>query len=483
MASLSDFRNEIGSLRAGRQTADLRPPRYRPVLCGLALLATDTAAIIGLGGLSVRLLPTATDAESIHYLSGPINVALLVPCVVLVLYLAVRGRYHARLPFWTDQRVATCAGLFAAAAILLGSLLLGHVAAFGPAIAVLAAFPLAGGLANWGGRRLTARSGIWAMPALLAGDGPCAAEAEAAMTAGTTPDYRIVGRVGTQMALDTNTPGSLSALLRRVRARRLLIALDGEEAQRQLVAQALRDGVSFLVVLPSYALPPFGCEVTRPLASDATVLAPLAPPGRRVARLAKAALDVMAAASLLVLMGPLLLLIAALNRCDGGPALFAHRRIGAGGRPFNCLKFRTMVVDSDRVLERALTRDPELAAEWAATRKLRNDPRVTRLGRFLRRTSLDELPQLINVLKLDMSLVGPRPIVAAELPLYGDDIAHYYATRPGLTGLWQVSGRSNTSYQRRVQLDVWYVSNWTLWSDIVLLLKTIPAVLAGDGAH
>ena len=157
--------------------------------------------------------------------------------------------------------------------------------------------------------------------------------------------------------------------------------------------------------------------------------------------------------------------------------------MGAGGRPFYCLKFRTMVVDADRVLDEALARDPALAAEWAASRKLVDDPRVTRIGRFLRKTSLDELPQLINVLRLEMSLVGPRPIVESEVPLYGEAIAQYHATRPGITGLWQVSGRSNTSYARRVQLDVWYVNNWTVWNDIAVLLKTIPAVLGRRGAR
>jgi lipopolysaccharide/colanic/teichoic acid biosynthesis glycosyltransferase len=141
-----------------------------------------------------------------------------------------------------------------------------------------------------------------------------------------------------------------------------------------------------------------------------------------------------------------------------------------------------MVVDSERVFQDILARDAALAAEWSETRKLAEDPRVTRVGRFLRRTSLDELPQLINVLCLEMSLVGPRPIVESEVPLYGEHIAHYYATRPGITGLWQVSGRSNTSYARRVQLDVWYVNNWSVWNDVAVLLKTIPAVLGRRGA-
>ncbi len=167
---------------------------------------------------------------------------------------------------------------------------------------------------------------------------------------------------------------------------------------------------------------------------------------------------------------------------DGGPALYAHRRIGAGGREFMCLKFRSMITDGDAVLRRLLETDPKAAAEWSETRKLRRDPRITWIGRILRTTSLDELPQLLNVLRLEMSLVGPRPIVRGEIERYADEIAFYYETRPGITGLWQVSGRSDTSYVQRVHLDTWYVKNWTLWHDLAILAKTIPAVLKRQGA-
>jgi undecaprenyl-phosphate galactose phosphotransferase len=141
-----------------------------------------------------------------------------------------------------------------------------------------------------------------------------------------------------------------------------------------------------------------------------------------------------------------------------------------------------MVVDSGAVLNRLLQEDPAAAEEWARTHKLRHDPRVTWIGRLLRKTSLDELPQLLNVLRLDMSLVGPRPIVSLEIPKYGEDIAYYYETRPGITGLWQVSGRSDTTYGQRVRLDTWYVKNWTLWKDLEILCRTIPAVISGRGA-
>ncbi len=197
----------------------------------------------------------------------------------------------------------------------------------------------------------------------------------------------------------------------------------------------------------------------------------------------KTAFDILVAALLLAIVSIPLLIIVLIIRLDGGPALYAHKRIGAGGRPFNCLKFRTMVPDSERVLAEVLARDSAMAAQWAATRKLTDDPRVTRVGRFLRNSSLDELPQLINVLRLEMSLVGPRPIVESEIPLYGEGFTQYCAVRPGMTGLWQVSGRSDISYERRVQLDTWYVDNWSFWHDMIVLLRTIPAVLGGEGAR
>ena len=204
---------------------------------------------------------------------------------------------------------------------------------------------------------------------------------------------------------------------------------------------------------------------------------------RPVSRVTKAMFDVTISAALLLLLSPLMLAIALLIRCDGGPMIFFHERIGAGGRRFRCLKFRTMVPDSAARLQNAIASEPALAAEWVATRKLRNDPRVTPVGRCLRRTSLDELPQLINVLRLDMSLVGPRPIIDEEVPLYGQDIQFYYETRPGLTGLWQVSGRSETSFAERVRLDTRYVRRWTMWRDLAILAKTVQVVLSRKGAH
>ena len=200
--------------------------------------------------------------------------------------------------------------------------------------------------------------------------------------------------------------------------------------------------------------------------------------------IAKRALDIIGAGVGLVLLAPFFLIVALMVRADGGPAFFAHQRVGRGGKLFGCLKFRSMVIDSQARLEALLASDPAARAEWEATRKLKNDPRITPIGRFLRSTSLDELPQLINVLRGEMSLVGPRPVQEAEIDrYYGASAAHYMAVRPGITGLWQVSGRSETSYESRVALDVAYVSRPSLLADLSILLRTPVAVVSRRGAH
>ncbi|WP_270935920.1 sugar transferase [Falsiroseomonas oryzae] len=199
---------------------------------------------------------------------------------------------------------------------------------------------------------------------------------------------------------------------------------------------------------------------------------------------AKRSIDILGAGALLLAALPVFLVIAALVRMDGGKVFYAHERVGRGGRLFGCLKFRSMVADADRRLAALLDRDPAARAEWESTRKLKNDPRVTWVGRFLRATSLDELPQLINVLKGEMSLVGPRPVQAAELAaFYGPAAQHYLSVRPGITGPWQVSGRNDTSYAQRVALDVAYVTQPSLIKDIAILLRTPIAVLARRGAY
>jgi exopolysaccharide production protein ExoY len=195
-------------------------------------------------------------------------------------------------------------------------------------------------------------------------------------------------------------------------------------------------------------------------------------------------LDVLISAIVLVFVAPLMLGVAiGVKLQDGGPILFGHQRIGFGGRSFRCWKFRSMVVDAESRLLALLAKDPAAKAEWDADHKLRKDPRVTAFGRFLRVSSLDELPQLLNVLAGEMSLVGPRPIVTAEVARYGRWFKAYTSVRPGITGLWQISGRNDVSYRERVAMDVLFARKRSVGQYLRILIGTIPAVLGRSGSY
>ncbi|MDG2941705.1 undecaprenyl-phosphate galactose phosphotransferase WbaP [Bisgaard Taxon 10/6] len=204
---------------------------------------------------------------------------------------------------------------------------------------------------------------------------------------------------------------------------------------------------------------------------------------KRSSRFMKRTMDILGSLIIITLLSPVLLYLYFSVKKDGGNAIYGHPRIGRNGRTFKCLKFRSMVVNSKEVLEELLAKDPEARAEWEKDFKLKNDPRITKIGAFIRKTSLDELPQLFNVLKGEMSLVGPRPIVKEELERYQEDVDYYLMAKPGMTGLWQVSGRNDVDYDTRVYFDSWYVKNWSLWNDIAILFKTVNVVLNRDGAY
>lgn len=197
----------------------------------------------------------------------------------------------------------------------------------------------------------------------------------------------------------------------------------------------------------------------------------------------KSSMDKAGALSLLIVLSPLFVFLIYQIKRDGGPAFYGQIRVGQNGHMFKCWKFRSMVVNADKILQDLLKNDPEARAEWDRDFKLKNDPRITRIGHFIRKTSIDELPQLFNVLKGEMSLVGPRPVTKAEKRFYGEDFEKYKSVRPGMTGLWQVSGRNDVTYKRRVLLDVWYVDHWSILADIRIMFQTIRVVLYRSGSY
>lgn len=252
---------------------------------------------------------------------------------------------------------------------------------------------------------------------------------------------------------------------------------DSDELRAQFVAEpAVRDQAASLAPVPATRTVPIQWD-TSPSRGQAAA--------QPVGGLAKRMLDILLVIASAPLLLPLLLGLAImLKLTDPGPLLYGHRRIGFAGRPFSCWKFRTMVVDGDAVVQAYLQAHPAAAEAWRTHRKLDNDPRVTRIGAVLRKFSLDEFPQLLNVLRGEMSLVGPRPVVQAELDEhYGPAAPAYLSTRPGLTGLWQISGRSDTTYAERIRLDCDYVRRWSLGRDLRIILLTIPAMALSRGAR
>ncbi|MEM6906394.1 MAG: sugar transferase, partial [Pseudomonadota bacterium] len=264
-----------------------------------------------------------------------------------------------------------------------------------------------------------------------------------------------------------------------------------EMARSQTVIEMLNAAaLPYSVVLPFDGLARDGLNLQKVVGADMVMAEMERGSPKTLGRGLKRLFDFAAAGVITVMLAPLLVAVAALLSLERGPVLFSQLRVGRKGRLFRCYKFRTMRPDAEAVLQQLLTEDPAARAEWTTYQKLRNDPRITPIGNFLRKTSLDELPQLLNVLKGDMSLVGPRPIVAPDVPGYPSDlayfesseIAYYMRCTPGITGLWQVSGRNATTHDERIRLDRWYARNWSFWLDIVILFKTVRVVLMGRGS-
>jgi UDP-galactose-lipid carrier transferase len=256
------------------------------------------------------------------------------------------------------------------------------------------------------------------------------------------------------------------------------------ELRDQLIRQLSQHQVRRVSVIPAMrGVPLFGLQTTQFFSHEVLMIHVRNQLAKPLLRAFKRVFDLVGSATLLVLLSPLFTYVAYKVSRDGGSAFFGHERVGQNGQKFKCYKFRSMVVNAQEVLQDLLARDEQARAEWAKDFKLKNDPRINPIGHFLRRTSLDELPQLWNVLMGEMSLVGPRPVVQAELERYGDDVVYYLMAKPGMTGLWQVSGRNDVDYDTRVYFDAWYVKNWSLWTDIAILFKTISVVFNKNGAY
>lgn len=429
---------------------------------------------------------------------SPKTVDLII--VIAVAFVAARylaGDYSRRQLFWDGARATTTALLISG--IIYSAAVIGlQPAAAVPALAVWTALLFLVPGARQGVRLLLSAIGLWNLPTAIIG------------TSKTAQD--VCGALGKQLSLglevrwlvpekgETKLPPALGRLriisaapdeivgaLVNAGCRQVVWVPDDrlQLEQNDLIDQLIGADVRVAIVPPLRRLPLFGLSTSSFFGKDLLLLQVRNNLARLPQRILKRSLDLGGSLILLLLLSPLFLVLAALIKLeDRGPIFFWQRRIGRRGQDFRCWKFRTMVVNAEEILLRWEKEDPALLTRYRESNfKLHADPRTTRIGRLMRRKSLDELPQLFNTLIGQMSLVGPRPLLRRELPEYGPGISLYERVRPGISGLWQISGRSHTTFAERVSYDEWYIKNWTVWYDVVILLQTLWVLLTAGDAY
>ena len=480
------------------------PQMLRKFVVIIALTALDifSMAVVMAASIQVRLrllpliYPHFPDSLPAHL--ADYSLAFLGLYLLCMYY---EGLYTARLPFWQESRkvirALTLTFILAFAAVSLMKLggEVSRTVLLGGYLLALPAVPLGRFLA----KTVLGSAGLWNEPCLIAGTGPQARMIVEALSRDRYLGYTVCGLIGVTAADDTDPIiindqeypilgiiEDLPLVLKRHGIRHVVIAApDLPGAQLVSAVNQVQPYTRSILVVPDLAgIPVIGGEAEYFFNERLLAFRTRNNLASRANVISKRAFDVIVGGLLLLLLAPLLLLLAALIRLESpGAAVFAHRRLGKNGVVFKCYKFRSMVINAQELLPQLLKNNPDLQEQWNRDFKLKDDPRVTRIGRILRRTSLDEIPQLINVLKGEMSLVGPRPIVAEEMERFGDMAREYMMVLPGITGLWQVSGRNDIDYQERVLMESWYVRNWSLWMDISLLFRTIGVVLNRKGAY
>ena len=421
---------------------------------------------------------------------------------VLVACMVYEDLYQKRLPYWKEVekilKACTLAVIFSIALLYLAKMSgeMSRTLVMITWLMTVVFIPLV----RYLGKLLLVRVGIWCKPVIIIGAGKTGALVASALIREKTMGYEIIGLLDDNRKLtgltDPKSKKNISILgtfaeaekiISQTRVQEVIVAAPGLPP-KQLVelTNRLQPFVNNVMVVPDlFGLSMNGIEVEYFFEEQALLLNVKNRLKSTLNRSIKRLFDVFMGMLLLFSCIPLLCLIAVAIKLDSrGPVFFAHERMGQGSDSFTCYKFRTMFLEGDSLLKKYLRKNPQARQEWQTYNKLKdNDPRVTGVGAFLRRFSLDELPQLINVIQGNMSLVGPRPYLMRERKQMGNWIYDIHVARPGITGLWQVSGRNEIEFEGRLKLDVWYVRNWSLWLDIVLLMKTFKAVLKKDGAY
>ncbi|HGF5683084.1 TPA: undecaprenyl-phosphate galactose phosphotransferase WbaP [Klebsiella pneumoniae] len=343
-------------------------------------------------------------------------------------------------------------------------------------------------------KRILNTLGYWQRDTWIIGSGENAQEAYKAISSERNLGLNIVGFIASESGkpMKQNIDGidvlsnDINWLATKDKKTQFIVAVESHQSEMRntWLRNFMIKGFRYVSVIPTLrGMPLDSTDMSFIFSHEVMIFRVQQNLAKWSSRVLKRLFDIAGSIAIIIILSPILFYISQKVKKDGGPAIYGHERIGKGGKPFKCLKFRSMVINSKEVLDNLLATNFEAKQEWDATFKLKNDPRITKIGGLLRRTSLDELPQLFNVLKGEMSLVGPRPIITAELERYNDEVDYYLLSKPGMTGLWQVSGRSDVDYETRVYLDAWYVKNWSMWNDIAILFKTISVVLNKNGAY
>lgn len=349
-------------------------------------------------------------------------------------------------------------------------------------------------LTRMGAKRLLNLFDLWRRDTWIIGSGSNANEAYRAISSERNLGLEIVGFISSPEGIPAGemidgipVVGNKTEFLDTIDKRtQFIVAVESDQAEirNAWLRNFMIKGYRYVSVIPTLrGMPLDSTDMSFIFSHEVMIFRVQQNLAKMSSRFLKRTFDIFGSLSIIFILSPLLLYISRTVKKDGGPSIYGHERIGKNGKPFKCLKFRSMVVNSKEVLEELLKDNEEVNKEWQLTFKLKDDPRITKIGGFLRKTSLDELPQLFNVLRGEMSLVGPRPIIKEELERYNEEVDYYLLSKPGMTGLWQVSGRSDVDYETRVYLDAWYVKNWSMWNDIAILFKTIIVVIKKDGAY
>jgi undecaprenyl-phosphate galactose phosphotransferase len=487
-----------------KSIANAKKGSLKDLLRTITLVSTDLIGIVASFSLAILSLyalniPQVQIHKSIYGFSGFISIWLVYP--VFIVFLAYEGLYTKRFSFWDEIREIIKGACIASATVFI-ILFIGngkdhtffHMIVF---LWVYSIVFLA--LVRIVGKKIMYKIGLWKENVIIFGAGNTGQEAALGIDRESHMGYNVVGfldsdpgkkgnvvRVNGKQYKVLDTTDNFREYLDLLNTRTVIIAIPSfSQEQLAELTNTVQKYVSTVMLVPAFkGVALLNTELYH-LFSEKLYLLNIRNSLKSPAnRLVKEVFDLILSILMLPILLPLIGIIGILIKIDSkGPVFYTHARIGKNGRKFNLLKFRSMHVDSEEKLADLLNQDDEAKSEWDTYYKLRNDPRITRLGKILRQTSLDELPQIFNVLKGDMSLVGPRPVLQEEIDnFYKEYAEYYYMVKPGISGLWQVSGRNEIGYDMRVNLDTWYVLNWSLWFDTVILLKTVGVIFKKEGA-